>query len=373
VRVLCAPNTFKGTLSAASAARALAAGLRDAGALPLVLPMADGGDGTLDCLLASTARPRVVRYRVSGPLGGRAFARLGWVSQDVAVVELAEAAGMRRLGDRRDPLRSTSRGVGDLMARALDGGARRMLVGVGGSACTDGGSGLLSVLGARLIDARGRPIRRGGGALLELARADFSGLDPRLRGCAVDVAVDVANPLLGENGAAAVFAPQKGADVANVARLEAGMVRFALVLERDAGVSPALRRLPGAGAAGGSGYGLAVLGATLRPGAALVADAIGLDAALARCDLVITGEGRLDAQTAAGKAPMEVALRAARLGVPCVAIAGQVADALPAIFTAALSLTDIAGPGEDPRRVTRRLLRRAATRVVRDASAWMVR
>jgi glycerate kinase len=285
------------------------------------------------------------------------------------VVELAEAAGVRRLRGRLDPLRSTSRGAGDLMARALDGGARRMLVGVGGSACTDGGSGLLTALGALLFDGHGRRLRQGGGALAELDGVDLSGLDRRLGDCRVEVAADVANPLLGEDGAAAVYAPQKGAGPADVARLEAGLGRLADVLERDAGVSPALRRLPGAGAAGGAGYGLAVLGATLRPGAALVAGATGLDAALAGSDLVITGEGRLDAQTAKGKAPMEVALRAARLGVPCVAIAGQVVDALPELFVRSLALDAIARPGEDSLRLPRRLLRRAAAQVVRDAMA----
>jgi len=368
MRVLCAPNAFKGSVSAIVAARALAAGSRDAGAEPEVLPMADGGDGTLDCLLAAARRPEIVLHRVSGPLGGRASARLGWMAPGEAVVELAEAAGLRRLGRRLDPLGSTSRGAGELMARALDGGARRIVVGVGGSACTDGGSGILTALGARLLDGRGRPLGRGGGVLTELERVDLSGLDPRLAECAIDVAVDVANPLGGNTGAARVFAPQKGADAAGVERLEAGLLRLAAVLERDAGIDPGLRLLPGSGAAGGSAYGLAVLGATLRPGAALVADAVGLDAALAGCDLVLTGEGRLDAQTARGKATMEVAVRAARRGVACIAVAGEVADSLPGLFAATVSLTGIALPGGDPRRVPRRLLRRAAAAAVRGAS-----
>lgn len=369
MRVLCAPNAFKGTLSAAAAARALARGVRDAGAEPLLLPMADGGDGTLDCLLAAGRRPEVVLHRVSGPLGGRASARLGWLTPEEAVVELAEAAGLRRLRGRWDPLRATSSGAGELMARALDGGARRMIVGVGGSACTDGGTGMLTALGARFLDVGGHRLRQGGGALVGLDRVDLSGLDPRLARCPVEVAVDVANPLIGVTGAARVFAPQKGADAAGVERLEWGLMRLADVLERDAGIAPSLRLLPGSGAAGGAGYALAVLGARLRPGAALVADAIGLDRALGLCDLAITGEGRLDAQTAQGKAAMEVAMRAARHGIACVAMAGEVADPLPGLFAAALSLTGIARPGEDPRRVPRRLLRRAAAQVVGDARA----
>jgi glycerate kinase len=291
-------------------------------------------------------------------------ARLGWLDAATAVVELAEAAGLRRLRRRREPLRASSRGAGDLIRHALDGGASRILVGIGGSACTDGGAGLLSALGARLLDARGRRIPDGGGSLAALERADLRGLDPRLRRCRVEVATDVDSPLLGERGAAAVFAPQKGASRAQVARLEAGLQRLAEVLERDAGVAPELRRLPGAGAAGGSGYGLAAAGARLLPGAALVAEAVGLDRAIAEADLVVTGEGRLDAQTSAGKAPIEVARRAARLGVPCIAVAGVV-ESVPTGFRHAVALTDVARPGEAPERVPRRLLRRAGAGIVR--------
>ncbi len=368
LRVLCAPNAFKGTLTAEAAAAALAAGAGDAGALARAVPMADGGDGTLDTLLAGSPSARVDRLRVCGPLGGRLIARLGWIDPTTAVVELAEAAGLRRLRDRLEPLRASSRGGGDLIRQALDGGARRVLVGIGGSACTDGGAGLLAALGARLLDASGRPVRDGGGALLELDRADLSGLDPRLRRCRIEVAADVASPLLGARGAAAVFGPQKGATGAEVTRLEAGLRRLAEVLERDAQVGPGLRDLAGAGAAGGSGYGLAVAGATLLPGASLVAAAVGLDQAIGSSDLVITGEGRLDLQTGAGKAPLEVARRSARLGVTCVAVAGEVV-AVPGAFHHAISLADLAGPGEDPRRVPRRLLRRAGAEVVRRALA----
>lgn len=366
LRVLCAPNAFKGTLSAPAAAAALAAGVRDGRAEATLVPMADGGDGTLDTLLAGSGSARCDRRPVHGPLGGRLLARLGWLDSTTAVVELAEAAGLRRLQGRRDPLRASSRGAGDLIRHALDGGASRILVGIGGSACSDGGAGLLAALGARLLDALGRRIADGGGALVNLGRADLGGLDPRLRGCSVEVATDVNSPLLGERGAAAVFGPQKGASALQVARLEAGLRRLAEVLERDAGVAPGLRNLPGAGAAGGSGYGLAAAGARLVPGAALVAEAVGIDRAIAAVDLVLTGEGRLDAQTGAGKAPIEVARRAGRLGVPCIAVAGVV-ELVPAGFHHAVALSDIARPGEDPERVPRRLLRRAGALIVRAA------
>ncbi|MGD0371910.1 MAG: glycerate kinase [Candidatus Dormibacteria bacterium] len=366
LRVLCAPNAFKGTLSAPAAAAALAAGVRDAGAEATMVPMADGGDGTLDTLLAGSGSARCERQPVHGPLGGRLVARLGWLDATTAVVELAEAAGLRRLAGRREPLRASSRGAGDLIRHALDGGASRILVGIGGSACTDGGAGLLAALGARLLDARGRHIADGGGSLVDLERADLGDLDPRLRGCRVEVATDVNSPLLGERGAAAVFGPQKGASPAQVARLDAGLRRLAEVLERDAAVAPALRVRPGAGAAGGSGYGLAAAGARLLPGAPLVAVAAGLDRAIAEADLVVTGEGRLDSQTSAGKAPIEVARRAARLGVLCIAVAGVV-ESVPAEFHHAIALTDVARPGEEAERVPRRLLRRAGAGIVRDA------
>ena len=367
MRVLCAPNAFKGTLTAAAAAEALAAGARDAGATARAVPMADGGDGTLDTLLAASPAARVDLHRVSGPLGGRLVARLGWIDATTAVVELAEAAGLRRLGGRREPLRATSRGVGELIVRALDGGARRIVVGIGGSACTDGGGGLLSALGARLFERSGHLLRDGGGALVALDRAELGGLDPRLRLCRVEVAADVTSPLLGRRGAAAVFAPQKGATPAEVLRLEAGLRRLAAVLERDARVPPALRHAAGAGAAGGCGYGLAVAGAALLPGAPLVADAVDLDRAISGSDLVITGEGRLDRQTSSGKAPIEVARRSARAGIDCVAVAGVV-ESVPEGFHHAVALAEVARPGEESERVPRRLLRRAAARIVRDAA-----
>jgi glycerate kinase len=365
LRVLCAPNAFRGTLTAAGAAAALAAGVRDAGAVARALPMADGGDGTLETLLSVSPSARIERHPVCGPLGGRLLARLGWISTTIAIVELAETSGLRRIRGRPDALRSTSRGAGELIGRALDGGARRILVGLGGSACTDGGAGLLTALGARLLDGRGRPLGLGGGALIALESADLRDLDPRLRLCRVEVASDVDSPLLGRRGAAHLFGPQKGATAAEVDRLAAGLRRLAEVLERDAHVPRALRDQAGAGAAGGSGYGLAVAGAAVLPGASLVADAIGLDRAICESDVVVTGEGRLDRQTAAGKAPLEVARRSARLGVACVVVAGEVSSD-PGGFRRTISLADLAGPGEDPRRVPRRLLRRAGAQIVRE-------
>ena len=358
--VVCAPNTFKGTLDAGRAAAAMARGVGDAGGVARERPVADGGDGTLDVLLAAAAHPRSRQHRVSGPLGLPVSARLGWLDATTAVVEMAEAAGLRLLRPaQRDALAASSRGAGELITAALDGGARRIIVGVGGSASTDGGTGLLSALGIRFLDARGVDLPHGGGALLGLAAIDVTGLDGRLRGCRVEVAVDVDNPLCGAQGAAAVYGPQKGAAPADVERLDAGLRRLAEVASRDVGTGDP--GAPGSGAAGGCGFGLSLVGASLVPGASLICDLVGLDGVLRGADLVLTGEGRLDLQTAHGKAPAEVARRAAAANVPCAAIAGAV-DAVPAGFARALSLSEL---GPDPQRHVRAYLRRAARLALR--------
>ena len=343
--MVCAPNAFKGSLTAAEAAAAMARGAEAAGATALALAVADGGDGTLDVLLGAAASPRVERIAVPGPLGDPVTARLGWLDAKTAVVELAEASGLRRLGSAppgpRAALQATSRGTGALLLAALDGGARRILVGIGGSASSDGGAGLLDALGGRLLDAAGALLGDGGGALRRLARIDTGDLDPRLRQVEIEIAVDVSAPLLGPAGAAAVFGPQKGAGAAEVVVLESGLARLAGVAERDLGVDPRLRDLPGAGAAGGCGWALAaVCGARLVPGAALVCGAVGLDAAIAGAALVLTGEGRLDAQTAAGKAPAEVARRAAAAGVRCAVVAGSVAPGAGAGYADTVAVGD---------------------------------
>jgi glycerate 2-kinase len=353
---LCAPNAFKGTLTAAAAAAALARGIEDGGWTARCLPVADGGDGTLDVLIeAAGTRGRVERVRVHGPLGRVRSARLGWVEERVAVVELAEAAGLRLLGRRRDPMHASSIGAGELVRAALDGGARRVIVGVGGSASTDGGMGVLVALGARLLDDRARAVAPGPDALERIASVDLSAARARLRGRSLQVAVDVRSPLYGPEGAAQVFAPQKGADPRQVEQLDAGLRHFATVLERAAGL-PGLAGSAGAGAAGGAAFALAALGAELVSGAALVCDEVGLDDALGHADLVITGEGRLDAQTAAGKAPAEVAQRARRAGVPCIAVCGTVAGG-EELFSATIAIDRL---GDDPRRHARALLRLAA-------------
>jgi glycerate 2-kinase len=321
--------------------------------------VADGGDGTLDVLLAAHAGDaRVTRHRVTGPAGTRITARLGWIGRHEAIVELAEASGLRRMGKTPlEAMRATSRGTGELVRIAVEGGARRVIVGVGGSASTDGGAGLLQALGARVFDARGDEIGPGGAGLEEATGIDLATMLQFLANCSIEVACDIRSPLLGPEGAAQMFSPQKGATAFDVVRLERALAHFAAVA---AGVGKGdLSTLPGAGAAGGCGFGLALAGARLLGGAAIVCDLVGLDVALEGASVAITGEGRLDSQTPTGKAPAEVAVRARSRGLSCVAIAGMVIDPLPGLFTSALSLTGL-DPGLDPTRHARVLLRRAA-------------
>ena len=368
--IVCAPNAFKGTLTAVEAAAAMARGVRRAlpGAAAVEVPVADGGDGTLDVLLrAAGAGARVDAHRATGPLGVPVAARLGWTGPERAVVELAEASGLRLLGATGlDALAATSRGVGDLLRAALGGGARHVVVGAGGSACTDGGAGLLAALGLRVLDGAGAEVGPGGGGLAAVARVDATGLDPWLAAARIEVAADTRATLSGPDGAARLYGPQKGASAEDVEALDAALQRWAGVLEADLGVDPAHRDSPGAGAAGGAAYGLAaVAGASIVAGAALVCDAAGLDAALRDADLVLTGEGRLDPTTATGKAPHEVALRAAAAGVPCVAIVGSVSGDPDRLF-AAVAVLPRADPSGSPRGWQDALAEAAASAV----SAW---
>jgi glycerate kinase len=320
--VLIAPDKFKGSLTAGQVAGHVAAGLRRAGPdIPLVtMPVADGGDGTIEAAVAcGFARSQVT---VSGPTGEPITASYA-LRGDTAIIELAEASGLRRLaGGQPAPMTASSLGTGELIDAALRGGARHIVLGLGGSACTDGGTGMATALGARFLDTGGTPLPPGGAALQRLATIEPGDLADRLAGVEVIVASDVDNPLLGPEGAAAVFAPQKGACPSQVRYLEQGLARLETVARRRLGVYAATR--PGAGAAGGAGYGaMAFLSATIRPGIALLLDLLGFADQMGGARLVITGEGSLDRQTLRGKAPFGVALAAARSGVPVVAVSGR--------------------------------------------------
>ncbi|MGW0629415.1 glycerate kinase [Streptomyces sp. NPDC002758] len=325
-RVLIAADKFKGSLTAVQVAERVAAGLRRV--VPDLevesLPVADGGDGTVAAAVAAGFERREVR--VAGPLGHEvtaAFALRG----DTAVVEMAEASGLQRLpAGVFAPLTASTFGSGELLRAALDAGARTIVFGVGGSATTDGGAGMLSALGARLLDADGEPVPPGGGGLASLARADLSGLDPRLSSVDLVLASDVDNPLTGPKGAPAVYGPQKGASPEDVATLDAALAHFAEVLEGALGPRAAeYAASPGAGAAGGIGYGALLLGARFRAGIEVMLDVLGFAPALERASLVITGEGSLDEQTLHGKAPAGVAAAARAAGKTVVAVCGRVA------------------------------------------------
>jgi glycerate kinase len=345
-RIVVAPDSFKGSATAAQAAAAIARGVRSV--LPDVAvvehPIADGGEGTVDAVVRAGLRR--VEATVTGPLGGRVRASYA-VGDEGAVVELAAAAGLGCLpvpGPTRHTARSaTTRGVGELVRHALDGGVRQVTVAIGGSATTDGGAGLLAALGARVTSADGTDLAPGGAALLDVASLGLGGLDPRLRGTEVVVACDVDNPLLGPHGAAAVYAPQKGASPEDVELLERALRRWAEVVSAATGSD--LRDLPGAGAAGGVGFALAaVLGADLRPGAPILLDATSFHRHLGPGVLVVVGEGSLDEQSLRGKGPVATARVARDAGARAVAVAGRAAvtpeQAAAAGIEAVWTLTD---------------------------------
>ena len=324
-KIVIAPDSYKESLSALEVAQAVAAGFRQIfpDAEYVLVPVADGGEGTVDAMVAATGGRRETVV-VSGPLGERVEAFYGLTGDGAtAVIEMAAASGLALVPPaRRNPLRTSSRGTGELIRAALDAGARRFILGIGGSATNDGGAGMVQALGARLLDAEGRALDGSGGDLARLERIDVSALDPRLAECRIEVACDVDNPLTGPRGASAVFGPQKGATPEMVQVLDANLAHLARIVERDLGVS--VDRVPGAGAAGGMGAAmLAFFGATLKPGIEIVTAAVDLDAHVRDADLVITGEGRIDFQTVHGKTPIGVARVAKRHGKAVIGIAGS--------------------------------------------------
>ena len=320
-RILVAPDKFKGSLSASDVAAAVRRGLlaHDPGLDVVCLPVADGGDGTLEAAVAA-GYDRIERT-ASGPTGdpvSTAYAR----QHATAVVEMADVSGLTRLPDGKlQPLTATSRGTGELIAAALDQGCRRIVLGIGGSACTDGGAGMLQALGARLRDENGVEIEPGGGPLADLKSLDLTEMHPALTEAEVVVACDVDNPLTGPHGAAAVYGP-KGASPEDVQQLEANLGHWADLVAAETGGD--LRSTEGAGAAGGVGFAaIAVLGATLSPGIDLVLDLVDFESHLAQAELVVVGEGSLDEQTLRGKAPAGVARKAAEKGVTVIAVCGR--------------------------------------------------
>ena len=329
VHVVVAPDKFKGTLTASEVAEALAKGVR--AAIPhasfTLRPIGDGGEGTIDALLLAHGG-RISAKQVSGPLGGHVEASLAHLADGSCAFEMAGAAGLTLVDpDRRDALASSTLGLGELLSAALDDGERRILVGLGGSASTDGGTGAARAVGWRFLDRDGAELPLGGGSLRDLARIDSIGVRPEVAASTIVAACDVDNPLLGDSGAARVFAPHKSASPEEVEVLEEGLATLAVRIKEDLGLDVA--DIPGSGAAGGTGAGLrAFYGAELGPGFEIVAQATNLRDEIEEADLVVTGEGSLDDESLGGKAPIGVARIARDLQVPCYAVAGEVsADA----------------------------------------------
>ena len=371
MRIVIAPDSFKESLSAARAAKALAKGwwqFRPKDEIDLI-PMADGGEGTAEALVAAT-QGRWETLSVTGPLGKPVEASYGVLGgEQTAVVEMAAASGLVLAPPgERNPGVTTTRGTGELIRHALDHGARRLIVAIGGSATNDGGAGMAQALGYRFLDTRNAELPAGGLALEALARIDTSQAHPALAACQVDVACDVDNPLCGPKGASMLYGPQKGADPGMAARLDAALAHFAEIVERDLGVS--IAKLPGSGAAGGLGGGLAAFaGGHLRGGAGLVAEACQLERRVRGAALVITGEGRLDGQSVHGKTPVGVARVARALGVPVVAVAGALGPGHESVYEtgicAAFSLTEGPMPLEEAMAEGETFLRRAGERLAR--------
>ena len=366
--VVVAPDKFKGSLTAAEAAARIASGISAAapGTTVSVIPVADGGEGTV--LAAAAAGFDLVPVPARGPSGQLVT---GWlaVRDRVAVVEAAQVSGLQLVPpESLQPLTASSYGTGQLIAAAADLGCREVILGLGGVACTDGGAGLAQGLGALLLDARGHLLPPGGGALPQLGQLDLEPLRARVAGITFTAALDVDNPLLGPRGAATVYGPQKGATPGDVALLDDALTHWADIVRATTGTD--LRDAPGAGAAGGLGFGvLSLLNASARPGIRLLLELLGFAEALKGATLVVTGEGCLDSQTLHGKAPAGVLAAATAVGVPVAAVAGRVDLTSPqwraAGFAAAYALTDLAGDGVDPIASAADLAERAGALIAR--------
>ena len=347
MKIVVAPNALKGSLGAVAAAQAMSVGVRLAAPAAEVIqvPVADGGDGLLEVLGASRDMERIP-CRVTGPLGDPVDSALLYsADRHLAVIEMATAAGLALLtSSSLDPMQTSTFGVGELLRLALDHGAQHIILGIGGSATSDGGTGLVRALGGRFLDAHAKELPGNAAALQQIKRIDIERLDPRLAKVHIDVICDVDNPLLGAAGAARIFAPQKGASPSQVEAIEAGLENLANLVEQQFGRD--IRELRGGGAAGGLGAGLVVfLQAELRPGAALVLELTGYEAALKDASLVLTAEGSLDGQTAHGKAPAAVARLANRHGIPCIALAGSLGPDLQALQAAGITACFSLCPG----------------------------
>ena len=325
MKIVIAPDSYKESLSATEVAQAIEKGFREIfpDAQYVSVPVADGGEGTVEAMIAAT-HGSAHSALVTGPLGEKVNADWGMSGDGkTAFIEMAAASGLALVPpDKRNPLITTSRGTGELILQALDSGASNIIIGIGGSATNDGGAGMVQALGAKLCDANGTEIGYGGGSLNSLNTIDVSGLDPRIKNCAIRVACDVTNPLVGELGASRIFGPQKGATEALILELDRNLAHYADIIKKSLGVD--VKNVPGAGAAGGMGAALmAFLGAELKSGIEIVTQALNLEEHIHDCTLVVTGEGRIDSQSIHGKVPVGVANVAKKYHKPVIGIAGS--------------------------------------------------
>jgi len=328
MKIVVAPDSFKGSLTAVEVSDAIEQGVREIfpGAEIVKIPMADGGDGTVQCLVNATGG-EILREKVTGPLGNGVLASYGILGDEkTAVIEMAEASGLTLVPEnKRNPLITTTYGTGQLIKSALDQGCRKMIIGIGGSATNDGGAGMVQALGAKLLDKDTEEIGFGGGELKKVFRIDTKYLDNRLSETKVLIASDVSNPLCGSKGAARIYGPQKGATPEIIEELDESLGHFAEIIKRD--LNKDIKDIPGAGAAGGLGAGLmAFLNAELRPGIEIIIEVVRLDQAIKDADMVITGEGKIDSQTIYGKAPIGVAKIAKKYNIPVIAVAAIIGD-----------------------------------------------
>ncbi|HEY81811.1 MAG TPA: glycerate kinase [Dehalococcoidia bacterium] len=347
MKIVIAPQGFKGNLTALEVARAIERGIKRVvpDVTTTLKPMADGGEGTVQALVDATGGKMMVT-EVTDPLGGRVKAQWGILSDGTtAVIEMAAASGLPLVPpEKRNPLITTTYGTGELIRAALDHGCRKLIIGIGGSATNDGGAGMAQALGARFLDANGEELPFGGAALARLEHIDISQMDPRLAEFDVTLACDVNNPLCGPRGASAIYGPQKGATPEMVEQLDRALSHYADVIKKDLGID--LRDVPGAGAAGGLGMGLMVfLKAKMVPGIDVVIRATNLVDALKDADLVFTAEGRIDCQSAMGKVPTGVALKAKEFGIPVIALAGEVADDCRVVYEQGIDAIISIAPG----------------------------
>lgn len=371
MKIVLAPDSYKGSLTAQKACEAMAVGIRKA--LPeaeiIQVPMADGGEGTVQSLVDATGG-RIYTASVKNPLGKNITAKYGVLGdKETAVIEMAEASGLYLISSQeRNPLLTSTYGTGELIYNALEQGCRKFILGIGGSATNDGGMGMAQALGVRFLDQNGQDLPPGGGSLGRLANIDTSGLDKRIKESSFIVACDVSNPLCGSNGASVIFGPQKGASPAMVSELDHNLAHYAVIAKRDLGIE--VKDIPGAGAAGGLGAGMLVfLGAVLKSGVDIVIEAVKLDEKLKGAGLVFTGEGQCDFQTVNGKVPYGVARESKKKCIPCIVIAGTVGQGIEALYehgvTSIFSMLDrpisleqaMSGAEELLEKITERIMR----------------